>query len=176
MKDLLEHVRVTLQSKHLRKYVTIFFVHRVVFQAFYTTIFGWLGNFLLLRTGTIGAPIVAHVFCNYMGFPPLSFDHKFKIGATCSHSVSFSISNHCTLNRDMDCLRAWNSWLLRLGVAVNGSCVAPLDILRCVTFCGELQQHVTLLTAIDLVCKIDSFYFFQHATAYNIINTIRSNN
>ncbi|KAG2493102.1 hypothetical protein HYH03_008765 [Edaphochlamys debaryana] len=40
------------------------------FQMLYTTIFGWLATFLFLRTGHLAAPVAAHVFCNWAGFPP----------------------------------------------------------------------------------------------------------
>ncbi|VVC28321.1 CAAX amino terminal protease [Cinara cedri] len=40
-----------------------------VFQFMYTTIFGAYSAFLFIYTGNIIAPIVAHQFCNHMGFP-----------------------------------------------------------------------------------------------------------
>ena len=39
------------------------------FQSTYTTIFGMYSAFLFIRTGHIAAPVVAHGFCNFMGFP-----------------------------------------------------------------------------------------------------------
>lgn len=42
---------------------------QVAFQFLYTTIFGWYATFLLLRTGHWVAAVVAHTFCNLMGFP-----------------------------------------------------------------------------------------------------------
>ncbi|KAG2448480.1 hypothetical protein HYH02_006372 [Chlamydomonas schloesseri] len=42
----------------------------VAFQFAYTTLFGWLATFLFLRTGHLAAPLAAHVFCNWAGFPP----------------------------------------------------------------------------------------------------------
>jgi prenyl protein peptidase len=39
------------------------------FQCAYTTLFGALATLLLLRTGTLAAPLAAHVFCNWMGLP-----------------------------------------------------------------------------------------------------------
>ncbi|KAG2444964.1 hypothetical protein HXX76_001699 [Chlamydomonas incerta] len=42
----------------------------VTFQFAYTTLFGWLATFLFLRTGHVAAPLAAHVFCNWAGFPP----------------------------------------------------------------------------------------------------------
>ncbi len=43
-----------------------------VFQMSYTTIFGIYSAFLFLRTGHLMAPVIAHGFCNFMGFPDLA--------------------------------------------------------------------------------------------------------
>jgi len=52
----------------------------VLFQIFYTSVFGAYSTFLFLRTGNLFAPILSHVFCNYMGFPHLDLKHpKFKV-------------------------------------------------------------------------------------------------
>lgn len=40
-----------------------------LFQSTYTTIFGMYSAFLFVRTGHIAAPVIAHGFCNFMGFP-----------------------------------------------------------------------------------------------------------
>ncbi|KAI5119474.1 hypothetical protein M0805_007208 [Coniferiporia weirii] len=56
-----------------------------VFQFAYTTVFGWLCSFLFLRTGSIFVPITAHIFCNIMGFPQITWElrqfpgHKLSI-------------------------------------------------------------------------------------------------
>eukprot|EP00884_Botryococcus_braunii_P014319 jgi/Botrbrau1/22889/Bobra.0065s0042.1 len=42
---------------------------QAVFQVGYTTVFGWYATYLFLRTGHFAAPLAAHVFCNWMGFP-----------------------------------------------------------------------------------------------------------
>ena len=44
-------------------------LHNSLFQSTYTTIFGMYSAFLFVRTGHIAAPVVAHGFCNFMGFP-----------------------------------------------------------------------------------------------------------
>ncbi|KAL3825779.1 hypothetical protein ACJIZ3_021808 [Penstemon smallii] len=41
----------------------------VGFQLGYTVIFGAYASFLLVRTGHITAPLIAHIFCNFMGLP-----------------------------------------------------------------------------------------------------------
>ncbi|KAH8112766.1 hypothetical protein DFH11DRAFT_1603784 [Phellopilus nigrolimitatus] len=47
-----------------------------VFQFIYTTVFGWLCSFLFIRTGSVSVPIIAHMFCNIMGFPDLTWELK----------------------------------------------------------------------------------------------------
>ena len=44
---------------------------QVLFQAAFTTVFGWFAAYLLLCTGNLAAPLAAHVFCNWMGLPAL---------------------------------------------------------------------------------------------------------
>lgn len=41
------------------------------FQLSYTVIFGSYASFLYIRTGHLLAPLVAHIFCNYMGLPAI---------------------------------------------------------------------------------------------------------
>ncbi|BFZ54081.1 CAAX prenyl protease [Savitreella phatthalungensis] len=41
-------------------------------QLGYTSIFGWLASFLLLRTGSIWPAVAVHAFCNAMGLPRVS--------------------------------------------------------------------------------------------------------
>ena len=42
-------------------------------QFAYTSIFGYIASLLLLRTGTVLAPIVSHVICNLFGLPDIGF-------------------------------------------------------------------------------------------------------
>ncbi|GLI60557.1 hypothetical protein VaNZ11_002715 [Volvox africanus] len=42
------------------------------FQFLYTMVFGWLATFLFLRTGHLMAAAAAHIFCNWIGFPPFA--------------------------------------------------------------------------------------------------------
>merc|ERR1712137_429149 len=44
----------------------------VLFQVFYTSVFGMYVNFLLIRTGSTIAVSLTHSFCNHQGFPDLS--------------------------------------------------------------------------------------------------------
>ncbi|EIN12707.1 Abi-domain-containing protein [Punctularia strigosozonata HHB-11173 SS5] len=47
-----------------------------LFQFGYTTLFGFHAGYLFLRTSSIWPPIVAHVFCNIMGLPQISWEMK----------------------------------------------------------------------------------------------------
>mmetsp|Transcript_47931 Transcript_47931/g.124454 ORF Transcript_47931/g.124454 Transcript_47931/m.124454 type:complete len:291 (-) Transcript_47931:1511-2383(-) len=59
---LIEHVRVNqLEWKQA--------AGLVAFQLLYTTIFGTISTHLFFRTGSLFAPLLAHMFCNYLGFP-----------------------------------------------------------------------------------------------------------
>lgn len=42
-------------------------------QLVYTTIFGFIASLLYLRTGTLVAPVLSHVICNYAQLPDVSF-------------------------------------------------------------------------------------------------------
>ena len=54
-------------------------------QLGYTTIFGWLANFLLIQTGSIWPPFVVHAFCNAMGLPRV---HG-KVGNSSIHTAVY---------------------------------------------------------------------------------------
>ena len=43
----------------------------VLFQVCYTFVFGTYAAYLFVMTGNIIGPILAHVFCNFMGVPPI---------------------------------------------------------------------------------------------------------
>ncbi|XP_038701469.1 CAAX prenyl protease 2-like isoform X2 [Tripterygium wilfordii] len=45
-------------------------------QLAYTVVFGSYASFLFIRTGHIVAPLVAHIFCNFMGLPVLFAQKK----------------------------------------------------------------------------------------------------
>eukprot|EP00435_Cladocopium_sp_Y103_P013383 s4875_g3.t1 len=61
----IEHVRRTRSKKQA--------LLQVLFQVFYTSLFGMYSNFLLIRTGSLIAVIMAHTFCNHQGFPDIAF-------------------------------------------------------------------------------------------------------
>lgn len=60
----LNHLLDTLQNRSLLQASIV-----VGFQLGYTVIFGWYASFLFVRTGHLFAPIIAHMFCNFMGLP-----------------------------------------------------------------------------------------------------------
>eukprot|EP01084_Bolivina_argentea_P228469 385864_1 len=45
----------------------------VVFQLFYTSVFGVLASIIFIRTGNVFAAMLMHIWCNSMGFPPFTF-------------------------------------------------------------------------------------------------------
>lgn len=49
--------------------LTVAYPATMALQMTYTTLFGAFAGALLLRTGTIAAPLAAHVMCNALGFP-----------------------------------------------------------------------------------------------------------
>ena len=49
---------------------------RVVFQLFYTSVFGILASIIFLRTGNVFSAMLMHIWCNCMGFPPFTFITK----------------------------------------------------------------------------------------------------
>jgi prenyl protein peptidase len=42
-------------------------------QLTYTSIFGVIASFFLVRTGNIVSPITSHIICNFVGLPDLGF-------------------------------------------------------------------------------------------------------
>ena len=44
----------------------------VLFQVGYTSLFGAMAAYYLINTGSLVGPVLAHAFCNTMGFPPLA--------------------------------------------------------------------------------------------------------
>ncbi|GFQ06929.1 caax prenyl protease 2 [Phtheirospermum japonicum] len=62
----------------------------VGFQLGYTVIFGAYASFLLVRTGHLAAPLVAHIFCNFMGLPVIFSRRDSKCGV-CNWDVEFFV-------------------------------------------------------------------------------------
>ncbi|KAG6872377.1 hypothetical protein C0995_010191 [Termitomyces sp. Mi166 len=47
-----------------------------LFQLAYTTLFGFYCSYMFLRTGSVYPTITAHIFCNIMGLPEISWELK----------------------------------------------------------------------------------------------------
>lgn len=74
-----EYVTLKLPSGPLRIRKVVL---QTVFQATYTTLFGFIVSYLFVYTGTFLAPFIAHVFCNHMGFPRTDFMGRSKQNST----------------------------------------------------------------------------------------------
>lgn len=51
----------------------------VTFQLCYTTLFGYLTNKIFISTGNVWSCIVAHAFCNWLGFPTLDLGKEYSL-------------------------------------------------------------------------------------------------
>ncbi|KAL0309545.1 UNVERIFIED_CONTAM: CAAX prenyl protease 2 [Sesamum radiatum] len=75
-------------------------------QLGYTVIFGAYASFLLVRTGHLTAPLMAHIFCNFMGLPVIvsrrSGQEVRRRGLSCQDKRSeiCLISNSCICDGD----------------------------------------------------------------------------
>lgn len=50
-----------------------------VFQFAFTSLFGWYASWLYLQRQSVISPIIAHMFCNFMGLPEWSIDSNSKV-------------------------------------------------------------------------------------------------
>ncbi|KAI5368032.1 putative Type II CAAX prenyl endopeptidase Rce1 [Septoria linicola] len=60
---------MTTRQKPALRQILLVGLARSFFQFTYTSLFGFFAAFLYLRTGNVFAAIIAHMFCNFMGFP-----------------------------------------------------------------------------------------------------------
>ncbi|KAE8098536.1 hypothetical protein FH972_016590 [Carpinus fangiana] len=67
----LAHLNHLMEFYSKKNYSLIKTSLAVGLQLGYTVIFGSYASFLLIRTGHLLAPLVAHTFCNFMGLPVL---------------------------------------------------------------------------------------------------------
>ncbi|XP_071690675.1 CAAX prenyl protease 2 [Rutidosis leptorrhynchoides] len=88
----------------------------VGFQLGYTVIFGSYASFLFVRTGHIAAPLVSHVFCNYMGLP-VFFSHKtgmvsvaFVAGVVSFVYLLFPLTSPDLYNNTTDDCKCWHRY------------------------------------------------------------------
>jgi prenyl protein peptidase len=84
-------------------------VFPVLFQVFFTTLFGLYVGYVFVVTGSLYAVIVLHGFCNFMGLPnmkfldPDQFAYKYKTGIAIVYIggiVGFFVLNYLMMNPD----------------------------------------------------------------------------
>lgn len=75
------HLHHALEMRK-KKYPLVQILMLCGFQFMYTTLFGFLTNYVFLNTGSLWCCFIAHSFCNFMGFPNTSIDGSLakKIG------------------------------------------------------------------------------------------------
>ncbi|CAA0837853.1 CAAX prenyl protease 2 [Striga hermonthica] len=88
----------------------------VGFQLGYTIIFGAYASFLLVRTGHLVAPLIAHIFCNFMGLPVIFSSRSgmisvaFLLGMLSFFWMLFPMSSpHLYNDREDDC-KCWHRY------------------------------------------------------------------
>ncbi|KAK6944025.1 Type II CAAX prenyl endopeptidase Rce1-like [Dillenia turbinata] len=97
------------------------------FQLGYTVIFGTYASFLFLRTGHLVSPLLAHIFCNFMGLPVL-FAHRkgvvtmaFVAGMMGFLWFLFPLTNPNLYNDRTDDCRCWHGYCTwKSGVVKEG--------------------------------------------------------
>ncbi|KAK9058846.1 hypothetical protein SSX86_023690 [Deinandra increscens subsp. villosa] len=84
------------------------------FQLGYTLIFGSYASFLFVRTGHIAAPLVSHMFCNFMGLPAF-FSRRtwlvsvgFVAGAISFVYLLFPLTSPVLYNDRTDDCKCWH--------------------------------------------------------------------
>lgn len=88
----------------------------VGFQLGYTVIFGSYASFLFVRTGHLTAPLVSHMFCNFMGLP-VFFSRKtgmasvgFVAGAVGFVYLLFPLTSPQLYNDRTDDCKCWHRY------------------------------------------------------------------
>ncbi|KAL8526334.1 hypothetical protein ACS0TY_015523 [Phlomoides rotata] len=88
----------------------------VGFQLGYTVIFGAYASFLFVRTGHLAAPLLAHMFCNFMGLPVI-FSRRsgiislaFVFGMVSFVWMFFPLSSPHLYNNTTDNCRCWHRY------------------------------------------------------------------
>ncbi|KAL8152925.1 hypothetical protein V2J09_010685 [Rumex salicifolius] len=103
-------------------------------QLMYTVVFGSYASFLYIRTGHLIAPLVAHIFCNFMGLPvlysqskghPLMFLTLFVAGTVGFLWLLFPVTNPDLYNSKTDNCRRQGSDNLHLTAAESKLIVNP---------------------------------------------------
>ncbi|KAK4772931.1 hypothetical protein SAY87_027950 [Trapa incisa] len=85
-------------------------------QLGYTVVFGSYASFLLVRTGHLLSPLVAHIFCNYMGLPVVFSRKKgiislaFVAGAVSFLWFLYPLTQPHLYNAITDDCRCWHGY------------------------------------------------------------------
>ncbi|KAH6802747.1 farnesylated protein-converting enzyme 2 [Perilla frutescens var. frutescens] len=102
---------------YLQKTCSLLKAFQVVgFQLVYTVIFGAYASFLLVRTGHLAAPLVAHMFCNIMGLPVIFSGRSgvvslvFVFGVVSFSRMLFPLTNPDLYNNKTDNCRCWHRY------------------------------------------------------------------
>jgi prenyl protein peptidase len=63
----------------------------LAFQLSFTSLFGGLGAYVFIRTGSLGSVVLAHAFCNWMGAPHLGWavDPRLALGSRVLLAAAF---------------------------------------------------------------------------------------
>ncbi|CAH9078993.1 unnamed protein product [Cuscuta epithymum] len=86
------------------------------FQLGYTVIFGSYASFLYVRTGHLVAPLVAHIFCNYMGLPAINSPQSgtitlaFLAGLLGFYWLLFPLTSPQLYNNRTDSCNCWHQY------------------------------------------------------------------
>ncbi|KAG6430580.1 hypothetical protein SASPL_108650 [Salvia splendens] len=115
----LAHLNHLLEFYFQRNYSLLKACQVVGFQLVYTVIFGAYASFLLIRTGHLTAPLVAHMFCNFMGLPVILSGRSgmvslvFVLGVVSFSKMLFPLTNPHLYNdeaRSCSCWHRYCSW------------------------------------------------------------------
>ncbi|XP_042045950.1 CAAX prenyl protease 2-like isoform X2 [Salvia splendens] len=115
----LAHMNHLLEFYLQRNYSLLKACQVVGFQLVYTVIFGAYASFLLIRTGHLTAPLIAHIFCNFMGLPVIHSGRSgmvslvFVIGVVSFSKLLFPLTTPRLYNHEGDncsCCHRYCSW------------------------------------------------------------------
>ncbi|KAG6427519.1 hypothetical protein SASPL_111765 [Salvia splendens] len=112
----LAHLNHLLEFYFQRNYSFLKACQVVGFQLVYTVIFGAYASFLLIRTGHLTAPLVAHMFCNFMGLPVILSGRSgmvslvFLLGMVSFSKMLFPLTNPHLYNSETHSCSCWHRY------------------------------------------------------------------
>ncbi|XP_042053762.1 CAAX prenyl protease 2-like [Salvia splendens] len=110
------HMNHLLEFYLQRNYSLLKACQVVGFQLVYTVIFGAYASFLLIRTGHLTAPLIAHIFCNFMGLPVIHSGRSgmvslvFVIGVVSFSKLLFPLTTPYLYNDEGDNCSCWHRY------------------------------------------------------------------